>query len=153
MKRCEEENRFATKEEQNILSKYVGWGGLQQAFDENNIQWNNEYKELKSLLTEEEYKNAMESTLTAFYTPPIVIRAMYKALENMGFKNGNILEPSCGTGNFLGMVPETLKTSNLYGIELDSISGRIARQLYQKSSIAIEGYEKQNYQIHFLMWQ
>lgn len=142
LKRCEEENRFATKEEQNILSKYVGWGGLSQAFDENNIQWNNECKELKSLLTEEEYKNAMESTLTAFYTPPIVIRAMYKALENMGFKNGNILEPSCGTGNFLGMVPETLKTSNLYGIELDSISGRIARQLYQKSSIAIEGYEK-----------
>ena len=142
LKRCEEENRFATKEEQNILSKYVGWGGLSQAFDENNIQWNNEYKELKSLLTEEEYKNAMESTLTAFYTPPIVIRAMYKALENMGFKNGNILEPSCGTGNFLGMVPETLKTSNLYGIELDSISGRIARQLYQKSSIVIEGYEK-----------
>ena len=142
LKRCEEENRFATKEEQNILSKYVGWGGLSQAFDENNIQWNNEYKELKSLLTEEEYKNAMESTLTAFYTPPIVIRAMYKALENMGFKNGNILEPSCGTGNFLGMVPETLKTSNLYGIELDSISGRIARQLYQKSSIAIDGYEK-----------
>lgn len=142
LKRCEEENRFATKEEQNILSKYVGWGGLSQAFDENIIQWNNEYKELKSLLTEEEYKNAMESTLTAFYTPPIVIRAMYKALENMGFKNGNILEPSCGTGNFLGMVPETLKTSNLYGIELDSISGRIARQLYQKSSIAIEGYEK-----------
>lgn len=142
LKRCEEENRFAAKEEQNILSKYVGWGGLSQAFDENNIQWNNEYKELKSLLTEEEYKNAMESTLTAFYTPPIVIRAMYKALENMGFKNGNILEPSCGTGNFLGMVPETLKTSNLYGIELDSISGRIARQLYQKSSIAIEGYEK-----------
>ena len=142
LKICEEENRFATKEEQNILSKYVGWGGLSQAFDENNIQWNNEYKELKSLLTEEEYKNAMESTLTAFYTPPIVIRAMYKALENMGFKNGNILEPSCGTGNFLGMVPETLKTSNLYGIELDSISGRIARQLYQKSSIAIEGYEK-----------
>ena len=142
LKRCEEENRFSTKEEQNILSKYVGWGGLSQAFDENNIQWNNEYKELKSLLTEEEYKNAMESTLTAFYTPPIVIRAMYKALENMGFKNGNILEPSCGTGNFLGMVPETLKTSNLYGIELDSISGRIARQLYQKSSIAIDGYEK-----------
>lgn len=142
LKRCEEENRFATKEEQNILSKYVGWGGLSQAFDENNIQWNNEYKELKSLLTEEEYKNAMESTLTAFYTPPIVIRAMYKALENMGFKDGNILEPSCGTGNFLGMVPETLKTSNLYGIELDSISGRIARQLYQKSSIAIDGYEK-----------
>ncbi len=142
LKICEEENRFATKEEQNILSKYVGWGGLSQAFDENNIQWNNEYTELKSLLTEEEYKNAMESTLTAFYTPPIVIRAMYKALENMGFKNGNILEPSCGTGNFLGMVPETLKTSNLYGIELDSISGRIARQLYQKSSIAIEGYEK-----------
>lgn len=142
LKRCEAENIFATKEEQNILSKYVGWGGLSQAFDENNIQWNNEYKELKSLLTEEEYKNAMESTLTAFYTPPIVIRAMYKALENMGFKNGNILEPSCGTGNFLGMVPETLKTSNLYGIELDSISGRIARQLYQKSSIAIEGYEK-----------
>ena len=142
LKRCEEKNRFATKEEQNILSKYVGWGGLSQAFDENNIQWNNEYTELKSLLTEEEYKNAMESTLTAFYTPPIVIRAMYKALENMGFKNGNILEPSCGTGNFLGMVPETLKTSNLYGIELDSISGRIARQLYQKSSIAIEGYEK-----------
>lgn len=142
LKICEEENRFANEEEQNILSKYVGWGGLSQAFDENNIQWNNEYKELKSLLTEEEYKNAMESTLTAFYTPPIVIRAMYKALENMGFKNGNILEPSCGTGNFLGMVPETLKTSNLYGIELDSISGRIARQLYQKSSIAIEGYEK-----------
>ena len=142
LKKCEEENRFATPEEQKILSEYVGWGGLSQAFDENNIQWSNEYKELKSLLTEKEYKNAMESTLTAFYTPPIVIRSMYKALENMGFKNGNILEPSCGVGNFLGMIPDSLKTSNLYGVELDSISGRIARQLYQKSSIAVEGFEK-----------
>ena len=142
LKKCEEEDRFATPEEQKVLSEYVGWGGLSQAFDENNIQWSNEYKELKSLLTEEEYKNAMESTLTAFYTPPIVIRSMYKALENMGFKNGNILEPSCGIGNFLGMIPDTLKTSNLYGIELDSISGRISRELYQKSSIAIEGFEK-----------
>ena len=142
LKKCEEEDRFATPEEQRVLAEYVGWGGLSQAFDENNIQWSNEYKELKSLLTEEEYKNAMESTLTAFYTPPIVIRSMYKALENMGFKNGNILEPSCGVGNFLGMIPDTLKTSNLYGVELDSISGRIARELYQKSSIAVEGFEK-----------
>ena len=142
LKRCEEENRFATQEEQKILSEYVGWGGLAEVFNETKVQWQTEYNELKTLLTEEEFRNAMDSTLTAFYTPPIVIRSMYKALENMGFKNGNILEPSCGVGNFIGMIPDSLKSSNMYGVELDSISGRIARQLYQKSSIAVDGYEK-----------
>jgi N12 class adenine-specific DNA methylase len=142
LKKCENENRLATPEEQEILSKYVGWGGLAKAFDEKDTNWSNEYNILKDLLSEEEYKNARASTLTAFYTPPIVIKAMYKALENLGVKNANILEPSCGIGNFLGSIPDTMNESKLYGIELDSISGRIARQLYQKSNIVINGYEK-----------
>lgn len=144
LKKCEEENRFATLEEQKILSKYVGWGGLSQAFDEYNSSWSNEYHILKNLLDETEYNQAQESTLTAFYTPPVVINSMYKALENMGLKTGNILEPSCGTGNFIGMRPDSLNECKIYGIELDSISGRIARQLYQKSSIAVQGYENTN---------
>ena len=141
LKKCEEENRLATKEEQDILSKYVGWGGLSMAFEENNLSWSNEHHILKNILDESEYNQAQESTLTAFYTPPIVIKAMYKALENMGLKTGNILEPSCGIGNFIGMCPNTLNDCKLYGIELDSISGRIAKQLYQKSSIVVQGYE------------
>lgn len=141
LKKCEEENRFATPEEQEILKDYVGWGGLPQAFDELDSSWSNEYHILKNLLDEKEYSQVRESTLTAFYTPPVVIRSMYKALENMGLKTGNILEPSCGTGNFIGMLPDSLKDCKLYGVELDSISGRIARQLYQKSSIAVQGYE------------
>jgi len=142
LKKCESENRYATKEEQEILSKYVGWGGLSQAFDERNESWSNEYKELKELLTEKEYLNARESTLTAFYTPPIVIKSIYQVLSNIGFKSGNILEPACGIGNFFGMLPTNLEDCKLYGVELDSITGRIAQQLYQKSTIAIEGYEK-----------
>ena len=141
LKQCEEENRFATPEEQKILSQYVGWGGLSQAFEENNSSWADEHLKLKNILDEEEYRSAMSSTRTSFYTPPVVIRTMYKALESMGMKDGNILEPSCGVGNFLGMIPDTLKDCKLYGIEVDSISGRIARQLYQKSSIAVQGYE------------
>ena len=141
LKQCEEENRFATPEEQQILSQYIGWGGLSQAFEENNSSWADEHLKLKNVLDEEEYRSAMSSTRTSFYTPPVVIRTMYKALESMGMKDGNILEPSCGVGNFLGMLPDTLKDCKLYGIEVDSISGRIARQLYQKSSIAVQGYE------------
>ena len=141
LKKCEEENRLATKEEQDILSKYVGWGGLSMAFEENNLSWSNEHHILKNILDESEYNQAQESTLTAFYTPPIVIKAMYKALENMGLKTGNILEPSCGIGNFIGMCPNTLNDCKIYGIELDNISGRIAKQLYQKSSIVVQGYE------------
>ncbi len=144
LKKCEEENRFATPEEQEILAQYVGWGGLPQAFDELDSSWSNECYILKNLLDEQEYSQARESTLTAFYTPPIVIKSMYKALENMGLKTGNILEPSCGTGNFVGMLPDSLSECKLYGVELDSISGRIARQLYQKSSIAVQGYEDTN---------
>lgn len=144
LKKCEEENRLATKEEQDILSKYVGWGGLSMAFEENNLSWSNEHHILKNILDESEYNQAQESTLTAFYTPPIVIKAMYKALENMGLKTGNILEPSCGIGNFIGMCPNTLNDCKIYGIELDSISGRIAKQLYQKSSIVVQGYENTN---------
>lgn len=141
LKLCEKENRFATPEEQKVLSQYVGWGGLPQAFDEKNSSWASEYLELKNLLDEDEYKSAMESTLTAFYTPPVVIRTMYKALEQMGMKTANILEPACGTGNFIGMLPETLNECKLYGVELDKISGKIAQQLYQKSSIAVQGFE------------
>lgn len=144
LKKCEEENRFATPQEQEILSKYVGWGGLPQAFDEKDYSWSNEYSILKNLLDEKEYSQARESTLTAFYTPPVVIRSMYKALENMGLKTGNILEPSCGDGNFIGMLPDSLENCKLYGVELDSISGRIARQLYQKSTVAVQGYEDTN---------
>ena len=144
LKKCEEDNRFATPQEQEILSKYVGWGGLPQAFDEKDSSWSNEYSILKNLLDEKEYSQARESTLTAFYTPPVVIRSMYKALENMGLKTGNILEPSCGVGNFIGMLPDSLEDCKLYGVELDSISGRIARQLYQKSTVAVQGYEDTN---------
>ena len=135
------ENRLATPEEQETLAKYVGWGGLSMAFDEKNAAWANEYKELKAELSDEEYRAAMESTLTAFYTPPVVIKAMYEALDRLGFSQGNILEPSCGTGNFLGLLPENMEKSKLHGIEIDPISGRIAKQLYQKASIAIEGFE------------
>ena len=126
------------------MSKYVGWGGLPQAFDEKDSSWSNEYSILKNLLDEKEYSQARESTLTAFYTPPVVIRSMYKALENMGLKTGNILEPSCGVGNFIGMLPDSLENCKLYGVELDYISGRIARQLYQKSTVAVQGYEDTN---------
>lgn len=135
------ENRIATSEEQETLSNYVGWGGLSAAFDGNNGAWANEYKELKGVLSTEEYRAAMESTLTAFYTPPVVIRAMYEALDRMGFTQGNILEPSCGTGNFFGLLPDSMRGSKLHGIEIDSLTGRIAKQLYQKASIVIQGFE------------
>lgn len=138
LKRLEAEDRLATPEEQEVLAQYVGWGGLADCFDERHSK----YAELKALLDEDEYAAARESTLTAFYTPPVVIRAIYQALENMGFQRGNVLEPSCGIGNFIGMRPENLSGAKIYGIELDSISGRIARQLYQKSSIAVQGFEK-----------
>lgn len=144
LKICEEQNRYATQEEQEILSKYVGWGGLKSAFDKDNDNWAKEYAELKELLTEEEYKNARESSLTAYYTPPVVIRNIYKALQNMGLRQANILEPACGIGSFLGMLPEKLENCKMYGVELDSLSGRIAQQLYQKSTIAIQGFEKTN---------
>ena len=138
------EHRYATPEEQEILVKYVGWGDLSDAFDPKKSAWADEYLELQTILSEEEYESARESTLTAFYTPPIVIKSMYQALENMGLKSGNILEPSCGVGNFIGMKPESLSDCKIYGVELDSVSGRIATQLYQKSKIAVEGYEKAN---------
>ena len=138
----EKQGRNATKDEQDILSRYVGWGGLADVFDESKSNWANEYLELKSLLSEEEYKSARESTLTSFYTSPVVIESIYKALNNLGFRHGNILEPSCGIGNFFGMLPDEMKGSKMYGVELDSISGRIAKQLYQNSNIAIEGYEE-----------
>lgn len=138
LKKLEAENRLATPEEQAVLAQYVGWGGLADCFDDRHSK----YAELKALLTDDEYEAARESALTAFYTPPQVIRAMYQALEQIGFKRGNLLEPSCGIGNFMGMRPETLADSKIYGIELDSISGRIAQQLYQKSSIAVQGFEK-----------
>lgn len=138
----EKQGRNATKDEQNILSRYVGWGGLADAFDESKSNWANEYLELKSLLSEKEYKSARESTLTSFYTSPVVIESIYKVLNNLGFRHGNILEPSCGIGNFFGMLPDEMKDSKMYGVELDSISGRIAKQLYQNSNIAIEGYEE-----------
>ena len=136
------DNRLATPEEQEILSKYVGFGGLADAFDESKEAWSDEYKELIVTLSPDEYAAARESTLTAFYTPPVVIRAMYDALQNMGFSDGNILEPSCGTGHFIGMLPQSMQNSKFYGVEMDSISGRIAQQLYQKSNIAVQGYEK-----------
>lgn len=138
----EKQGRNATKDEQDILSHYVGWGGLADAFDESKSNWENEYLELKSLMSDEEYKSARESTLTSFYTSPVVIESIYKALNNLGFRHGNILEPSCGIGNFFGMLPDEMKDSKMYGVELDSISGRIAKQLYQNSNIAIEGYEE-----------
>ena len=136
------ENRLATPEEQKILAGYVGWGGLSMAFDENNAAWANEFKELYVTLSPEEYRAAKESTLTAFYTPPIVIKAMYEALDRLGFSEGNILEPSCGTGNFFGLLPDSMEKSKLHGVEIDSLTGRIAKQLYQKANIAIEGFEE-----------
>ena len=144
LKKCQEENRFATPEEQIILSKYVGWGGLSEAFDENNSAWATEYLELSSVLTPEEYASARENTLTAFYTPPEVITAIYKAMEQMGFKEGNLLEPSCGIGNFIGMLPDAMQNSKIYGVELDTISAGIAQQLYQKTTIAAQGFEETN---------
>ena len=145
LKTVEAENRAATAEEQAVLAQYVGWGGLADFFDEKNPR----YSELKDLLTDAEYAAARESTLTAFYTPPVVIRSIYAALGQMGFTQGNILEPSCGIGNFLGMLPESMSGSKLYGVELDDLSGRIARQLYQKSSIAVQGYEKTSFPDNF----
>ena len=141
LKTCENENRLATAEEQKILSQYAGFGGIPEAFDESNDAWRTEYLELSTVLTPEEYTAARESTLTAFYTPNVVIQAMYQALGNMGFAQGNILEPSCGVGNFIGNLPERMKGSKVYGVELDRISGRIARQLYQKQNISICGFE------------
>lgn len=138
------ENRLATPEEQEVLSRYVGWGGLSMAFDEHNAAWAEEFKELYASLSPEEYRAAMESTLTAFYTPPVVIKAMYGALDRLGFSQGNILEPSCGTGNFFGLLPDSMQNSKLHGVEIDSLTGRFAKQLYQKANIAIEGFEKTN---------
>ena len=141
----EKEERLATPEEQEILSRYVGWGGIPQAFEENNSSWTNEYLELKNTLSPEEYSAARASTLNAFYTSPTVIRSMYEALENMGLKQGNILEPSCGVGNFMGLLPESMGKANMYGVELDPVSGRIAKQLYQKNKIAVQGFEETSY--------
>ena len=145
LKKCEDENRNATSEEQKILSRYVGWGGLADAFDETKAAWETEYLELKTVLTPEEYAAARASTLNAHYTQPIVIESMYQVLENLGFTKGNILEPSMGVGNFFGMLPENLNQSKLYGVELDSISGRIAKLLYPDASILIKGFEKTDY--------
>ena len=141
LKAIESEQRLATADEQEVLSRYVGWGGCADAFDEAKENWSSEYTELKDLLTEEEYEAARASVLNAHYTSPIVIKAIYKAIENMGFRTGNILEPSCGIGNFFGLLPESMAGSKLYGIELDSITGRIAKQLYQNANITIQGYE------------
>lgn len=141
----EKEERLATPEEQEILSRYVGWGGIPQAFEESNSSWANEYLELKNTLSLEEYSAARASTLNAFYTSPTVIRSMYEVLENMGLKQGNILEPSCGVGNFMGLIPESMGKANMYGVELDPVSGRIAKQLYQKNKIAVQGFEETSY--------
>ena len=141
----EKEERLATPEEQEILSRYVGWGGIPQAFEENNSSWAEEYLELKNTLSAEEYSAARASTLNAFYTSPTVIQSMYEALENMGLKQGNILEPSCGVGNFMGLIPESMGKTNMYGVELDPVSGRIAKQLYQKNKIAVQGFEETSY--------
>ena len=141
---CQNENRFATPDEQKILSRYVGWGGIPEAFDERAGAWHTEYAMLKSILTPEEYASARESTLTAFYTPPEVSTAIYKVLEQMGFQEGNLLEPSCGIGNFIGMLPKSMENAKVYGVELDTVSAGIAQQLYQKSSIAAQGFEEVN---------
>ena len=141
----EKEERLATPEEQEILSRYVGWGGIPQAFEESNSSWANEYMELKNTLSPEEYSAARASTLNAFYTSPTVIQSMYEALENMGLKQGNILEPSCGVGNFMGLLPESMSKTNMYGVELDPVSGSIAKQLYQKNKIAVQGFEETSY--------
>ena len=142
LKECEFDNRFATPEEQQILAQYVGWGGIPEAFDENNSAWSDEFTELYGLLSPEEYNSARESTLTAFYTPPVVIAAIYKTMAQMGFKEGNILEPSCGIGNFIGMLPQSMENSRVYGVEIDKISAGIAQQLYQRSSIAAQPFEE-----------
>lgn len=144
LKECEFDNRFATPEGQQVLAQYVGWGGIPEAFDENNTAWADEFTELYGLLSPEEYQSARESTLTAFYTPPVVISAIYKAMEQMGFKEGNILEPSCGIGNFIGMLPQSMENSRVYGVEIDKISAGIAQQLYQRSSIAGQPFEEAN---------
>lgn len=144
LKRCQEENRFATPDEQIILSKYVGWGGIPEAFDERAGSWQTEFGMLKNILSPEEYASARASTLTAFYTPPTVINAVYKVMKQLGFREGNILEPSCGIGHFIGMLPEEMKESKIYGVELDTVSAGIAQQLYQKSSIAAQGFEETN---------
>ncbi|HEM4126727.1 TPA: N-6 DNA methylase, partial [Streptococcus suis] len=144
LKDCQNENRFATPDEQKILSRYVGWGGIPEAFDERAGAWHTEYAMLKNILTPEEYASARESTLTAFYTPPEVSTAIYKVLEQMGFQEGNLLEPSCGIGNFIGMLPKSMENAKVYGVELDTISAGIAQQLYQKASIAAQGFEEVN---------
>ena len=144
LKECEFDNRFATPEEQEILSQYVGWGGIPEAFDENNPSWADEFIELYTALSPDEYESARASTLTAFYTPPVVISSIYKAMEQMGFREGNILEPSCGIGNFIGMLPQSMQDSKIYGIEIDKISAGIAQQLYQKTSIAAQPFEEAN---------
>ena len=145
LKELEQDQRLATPEEQEVLSRYVGWGGIPQAFEERNSAWAEEYTQLKGILTPEEYSAARASTLNAFYTSPTVIKAMYEALGNMGLKQGNILEPSCGVGNFMGLLPESMSTTNMYGVELDPISGQIAKQLYQKNRIAVQGFEETSY--------
>ena len=145
LKELEQDQRLATSEEQEVLSRYVGWGGIPQAFEERNSAWAEEYTQLKGVLTPEEYSAARASTLNAFYTSPTVIKAMYEALGNMGLKQGNILEPSCGVGNFMGLLPESMSAANMYGVELDPVSGQIAKQLYQKNRIAVQGFEETSY--------
>ena len=145
LKELEQEQRLATPEEQEVLSRYVGWGGIPQAFEERNSAWTEEYTQLKGILTPEEYSAARASTLNAFYTSPTVIKAMYEALGNMGLKQGNILEPSCGVGNFMGLLPESMSATNMYGVELDPVSGQIAKQLYQKNRITVQGFEETSY--------
>ena len=147
--RIEKENRRASRQEQEVLAKYVGWGGIPQAFDPNNSAWASEYAELKAALTETEYESARASTLNAHYTSPIVIKAVYQAIENLGFQRGNILEPSCGVGNFFGLLPDNMADSKRYGVELDAITGRIARQLYQNADIQIKGFEDADYPDNF----
>ncbi|MCD8154381.1 MAG: DEAD/DEAH box helicase family protein [Clostridiales bacterium] len=149
LKKLETENRLATAEGQEVLSRYVGWGGIPQAFDERAEGWSGEYQELRSVLTEDKYKEARASTLNAFYTSPTVIKAMYEALERMGLRSGNILEPSCGVGNFMGLIPESMENARMYGVELDSVSGRIAQQLYQKNTISVQGFETTQYPDNF----
>ena len=149
----EKQKRYATAKEQEVLARYVGWGGLADVFDDSKSNWSNEYHELKNLLSDEEYSNARESTLTSFYTPSVVVESIYQTLENLGFRYGNILEPACGTGNFMGLLPETLSDSKLYGIELDSITGRIAKQLYPNVNNAVEDLRKPIFLIVSLMWQ
>ena len=147
MKRLELENRFATVDEQEVLSKYVGWGGIPEAFDSNNTAWTNEYLTLKNLLDSDEYTLARESTLTAFYTPPVVIDAVYKALGQMGFSNGNLLEPSCGIGNFIGMLPASMSESKVYGVEIDKISAAIASSYTKNLLLPLWAMRKLIYQI------